>query len=332
MAAATCPHCFAPVRGDGRPSCLCAAAEAEDFDPLRIRPYVSLREHPYAPEGQGGEDGGGRASGGERETGAGVPPGGWRERRQELADLPGVDAAVHRAPHPTGPISRTFLSSGALPESAATSAPPPEGAVPPALSGPGPEAPATTGPRRPRLAVWAGIGAAVAVAALVIGTVALPVGGRDRAAPPDHGSVPPTAAAPTPATSAPTSDRPSPTTSRSRRPPGIPPRPYRTRVLPPPPPVRASGSVAAPSGGTSPSAPPTGPIVLREGSSGPEVVELQGRLRQMALYTGAADGRYGAAVRDAVARYQETYGVRGDPDGVYGSATRASLEARTAPP
>ncbi|MFK0290767.1 peptidoglycan-binding protein [Streptomyces sp. NPDC090442] len=324
MAAATCPHCFAPVRGDGRPTCLCAAIGAEDFDPLRIRPYVSLRERPYEPDSESGEAGGGRESGGDRESGAGAPPVGWRDRREELADLPGPDAAVHRAPRPTGPTSRTFLSSGAPPEGATTSGPPPEDAAPAPPSG--------GGPRRPRPAVWAGAGAAVAVAAIVLGTVALPVGGRDRAAPPDRGSVAPTTAAPTPATSAPTSDRPSPATSRSRRPPGVTPRPYRTRIPSPPPPVRASGSVAAPSGATSPSVPPTGPIVLREGSSGPEVVELQGRLRQTALYTGAADGRYGAAVRDAVARYQKTYGVHGDPDGVYGPATRASLEARTVRP
>ncbi|WP_274915907.1 peptidoglycan-binding domain-containing protein [Streptomyces sp. WZ-12] len=329
MAAATCPHCFAPVRGDGRPTCLCAAVEAEDFDPLRIRPYVSLREHPHEPDG---EAGGGRESGDDRRNGAGAPPGGWRDRREELADLPGVDAAVHRAPCPTGPTSETFLSSDAPPKGASTPVPPPEGAAPPPPSGPGPEVPAVPGPRRPRPAVWAGTGAAVAVAAIVIGTVALPVGGRDRAAPPDRGSWAPTTVVPTPVTSAPTSDRPSPATSRSRRPPGVTPRPYRTRVPPTPPPVRASGSVAAPSGGTSPSPAPTGPIVLREGSSGPEVVELQGRLRQTALYTGAADGRYGATVRDAVARYQETYGVHGDPDGVYGPATRASLEARTVQP
>ncbi|MGW5116952.1 peptidoglycan-binding domain-containing protein, partial [Streptomyces noursei] len=69
-----------------------------------------------------------------------------------------------------------------------------------------------------------------------------------------------------------------------------------------------------------------------EFSGMPAVVELQGRLRQVALYTGVADGQYGAAVRDAVARYQRTYGVHGDPDGVYGPATRASLEARTPQP
>ncbi|MER6049989.1 peptidoglycan-binding domain-containing protein [Streptomyces sp. NPDC001793] len=202
----------------------------------------------------------------------------------------------------------------------------------PPISDSGPPAP--TGRRRGRPAVLAVTGAAVAAAAIVIGTGALPGGDRDRAAPPDDGTTAPTAAVPTtagPTTSASAPVRPAPATSRSRTP-GPPPRPSRSPAPPPPPPVRASGSVAFPPGDPSPSAAPSGPIVLREGSSGPEVVELQERLRQMALYTGAADGLYGAAVRDAVARYQRTYGVHGDPDGVYGAPTRTALEARTRQP
>ncbi|USA05349.1 peptidoglycan-binding protein [Streptomyces lydicamycinicus] len=50
------------------------------------------------------------------------------------------------------------------------------------------------------------------------------------------------------------------------------------------------------------------------------------------MYPGPEDGRYDADVRDAVARYQRAYGVAGDPDGVYGAATRASLESRTQAP
>lgn len=42
MTAPLCPHRSAPVRGDGRPACLCAAVDADGFDPLRVRPYVSL--------------------------------------------------------------------------------------------------------------------------------------------------------------------------------------------------------------------------------------------------------------------------------------------------
>jgi peptidoglycan hydrolase-like protein with peptidoglycan-binding domain len=71
--------------------------------------------------------------------------------------------------------------------------------------------------------------------------------------------------------------------------------------------------------------------VLREGDQGPEVVELQQRLTQLNwVYEGEADGFYDAETRDAVARFQVAYGVRGDEEGVYGDDTRAALEAATA--
>ncbi|ANZ18954.1 putative peptidoglycan binding protein [Streptomyces noursei ATCC 11455] len=374
-AAPTCPHCFAPVRGDGRPTCLCAAAEAEDFDPLRLRPYVALPDRVAGPD-EGGEGGTAPCAG----PGAGPDPGpggeqdrlGSLDSLDSLEDLPGVDAAVHRFSRPAGPTSRTFHTSGPLsgplsdplsgPLSGPlmegeTSASFPEGATSgpfpgDAASGPFPEDTASgplprvaasdgsgppAGRRRTRSALLTAAGTAVTAvtaAAIVVGTGLLPDGDRDRAAPPDRGTSAPTTAVPTtaaPASPTPTPVRPSPATSRSRAP-GTLPHPSRSPAPPLPPPVRASGSVAVPSADASPSTAPTGPIVLREGSSGPEVLELQGRLRQLAIYTGAVDGQYGAEVRDAVARYQRTYGVHDDPDGVYGAATRASLEARTQQP
>ncbi|WP_051871966.1 peptidoglycan-binding protein [Streptomyces sclerotialus] len=72
--------------------------------------------------------------------------------------------------------------------------------------------------------------------------------------------------------------------------------------------------------------------VLSEGASGPEVAELQRRLAQLDLYAGPADGRYDAGVTASVARYQRTYGETEDPYGVYGRATRASLEFLTTEP
>ncbi|GGU52069.1 peptidoglycan-binding protein [Streptomyces albospinus] len=361
MTASSCPHCSAPVRGDGRPTCLCAAAEAADFDPLRLRPYVSL------PDGEGGgpdEDGAGDAA---YDGGAD-----GRHRLDDLDDLdglPGVDAAVHiadRAPDRTaldhvagGRTAGPSRGSDAAPHAPAPLTPPPispDTYAPPSLahhrrgptsptltSSPPPEPPAphTAAPsgRRRRVlpAVLAVTGAAVAATAILVGTDALPGVGRDRAAPPDGGTVTPTATIPT-------DDRdtaPAPTAHHSSAASATPHRTapattatlHKTAATPrPQAPVQASGSVTDSPGGSSPSAPPTGPIVLREGSSGPEVTELQGRLRQLALYAGPADGRYGTAVRDAVSRYQQTYGVHDDPDGVYGTPTRASLESRTREP
>ncbi|MCX4997510.1 peptidoglycan-binding domain-containing protein [Streptomyces longwoodensis] len=76
---------------------------------------------------------------------------------------------------------------------------------------------------------------------------------------------------------------------------------------------------------------PDGPGTLREGDNGPEVTDLQERLRRVPdVYDdGPTDGRYGTVLAEAVARFQLWYGVRGDESGVYGDDTRRDLESRT---
>ncbi|MEU3295348.1 peptidoglycan-binding domain-containing protein [Streptomyces longwoodensis] len=76
---------------------------------------------------------------------------------------------------------------------------------------------------------------------------------------------------------------------------------------------------------------PDGPGTLREGDSGPEVTDLQERLRRVPdVYDdGPTDGRYGTVLAEAVARFQLWYGIRGDESGVYGDDTRRDLESRT---
>ncbi|MFC7510774.1 peptidoglycan-binding protein [Streptomyces thermocarboxydus] len=71
--------------------------------------------------------------------------------------------------------------------------------------------------------------------------------------------------------------------------------------------------------------------VLRRGDRGPEVVELQQRLRQVWLYQGDADGRYSHRVEEAVRRYQWQWGIN-EELGVYGPRTRARLESETRTP
>jgi hypothetical protein len=77
---------------------------------------------------------------------------------------------------------------------------------------------------------------------------------------------------------------------------------------------------------------PDGPGTLRRGDSGPEVSELQERLRKIpnVYQDGATSGEYDATLTEAVARFQLWYGIRGDETGVYGNDTRRDLESRTA--
>jgi murein L,D-transpeptidase YcbB/YkuD len=76
---------------------------------------------------------------------------------------------------------------------------------------------------------------------------------------------------------------------------------------------------------------PDGSGTLRQGDSGPQVTDLQERLRRIPnVYDdGPTDGTYGTTLTAAVARFQLWYGIRGDEDGVYGDDTRRDLESRT---
>ncbi|MFJ6750578.1 peptidoglycan-binding protein [Streptomyces sp. NPDC091266] len=377
MTAPTCPHCFAPVRGDGRPTCLCAAAGEEDFDPLHIRPYVSLPEGTDTYEGADAYQGSdtyqgadtyegsgtyeagepGEAGGGAGGAGPATAPGaGSLPGRLSEGPPPGAEASdlpLFPAPRHAGPTSRTFTSSDTpfgLPSGTSSAASSGAESFAPAAASPAPAPPASPAPaasprRRKRAlpATLAAVAAAVAAASVLIGSEALSGGERERAAPPDRGTVAPTAAFPTGGPTGPTGSgtpsgpaaprAPSASSEASAGPlPGSSADPDASSA-PHPAPTRADGSVTHAPGEVGATAPATGPIVLREGSSGPEVTELQGRLRQLALYAGVGNsGRYDAGVRDAVARFQEVYGVEGDGEGVYGAATRASLESRTSEP
>ncbi len=63
--------------------------------------------------------------------------------------------------------------------------------------------------------------------------------------------------------------------------------------------------------------------ILRQGSSGPDVTELQKRLTSERVYTGSASGYFGALTKAAVVRYQEKYAL--EPVGVVGPKTQAEL-------
>ncbi|MFE3326775.1 peptidoglycan-binding protein [Streptomyces sp. NPDC059176] len=81
-----------------------------------------------------------------------------------------------------------------------------------------------------------------------------------------------------------------------------------------------------------PSASGQAPTGLGPGDNGPDVFELQARLEQVWLYDGPFNGRYDGRVESAVADYQASRGIDGDPEGFYGPETRAALEVETDDP
>ncbi|MFG2748339.1 peptidoglycan-binding domain-containing protein [Streptomyces xanthophaeus] len=95
----------------------------------------------------------------------------------------------------------------------------------------------------------------------------------------------------------------------------------------------AAGQVpGTPSGAASSPAPSAGATeepTLRRHDSGPQVVELQQRLAQIGAWSRPQRGRYDRHLQNEVQRFQAEHGVRGDPPGVYGPATRRVLEAMT---
>ncbi|MGW3458910.1 peptidoglycan-binding domain-containing protein [Streptomyces olivaceoviridis] len=294
----TCPECGTPRGPDNTPSCDCTArasealretrtaeaAAAEDFDPLRIRPYVEMRsapeEHPSAPP-------------------AGTAP----------------------PPHPQLPVS-------------------PLGPVEPDAPTVGTEADRPR--RRSRRTVLLAAGGAgvavVAVAGSALFSYQAPV--RGRAAQEVRESIPETttrapssATAPAPpVASRPPLPSPSATADPSPSQGSASPSPTTTPTAS----ASASRAAASPTPSTTPSGTPgttpAAPPVLRRGDTGPEVTELQQRLRRLNLYAGRIDGIFTRPVEDAVRTYQLARGIMGDGLGTYGPATRRSLESETPEP
>ncbi|MEV0690389.1 peptidoglycan-binding protein [Streptomyces sp. NPDC050388] len=233
----------------------------------------------------------------------------------------------------------------------------------PAAAGPatnlelGPDAggPASRDRRRRRTALLTAAGAVVAVAGAAgwaSGLFAYEAPSRDGALPddvrvsvPDAPSVPPSASA-SPSEGASPSASPSLLVSASAS-------PSESASPSASPSVSASedGASASPSDTAEPSsaAPTTAPAeapeevadeevrevtgaVLRRGDRGPEVVELQHRLRQLYLYNSELHGRFNRRLEDALRNYQWSRGISGDELGVYGPETRSRLESETREP
>ncbi|MEU9410018.1 peptidoglycan-binding domain-containing protein [Streptomyces sp. NPDC048281] len=318
-----CPECGTPKGPDGSPSCDCnrrtadalrdartaEQAAAEDFDPLRIRPYVAI-------EADADADAGDRAAGadGDGDRAADADAG-------ETAPLPVVTepSAVPVAAEATVPLRAVAAD---LVEAA----------------------PARPSRRLPRWALLAAVAGAVvgifAVAGFAGGLFAHVTPERDTAGPADvRESVPDvtpstaSASAAAPATSPGTSPPATPSGSASPSASRSPSSPAPSSATPSPTPSRsATPTGSASTTGAAASAQPTSAPVLRPGDTGAEVTELQQRLAQLNLFTGKADGHYDSKTESAVRTYQLARGILSDESGVYGAATRAALESETTEP
>ncbi len=78
-----------------------------------------------------------------------------------------------------------------------------------------------------------------------------------------------------------------------------------------------------------PSAPTPEPV-LRTGSAGQTVKDLQSRLLTLGYYAGEVDGRFGAGTKEAVILFQTANGLQAD--GIVGSETREVLYSANAKP
>ena len=104
-------------------------------------------------------------------------------------------------------------------------------------------------------------------------------------------------------------------------------------------PVNASGFDAPVQAPVALSAPPTGGLdavtaspatFLRNGSTGPQVSDLQQRLKDAGFDPGPIDGQFGDQTRAAVLAYQRSKGIQ--VDGIVGPQTKAALLGLEIPP
>ena len=75
---------------------------------------------------------------------------------------------------------------------------------------------------------------------------------------------------------------------------------------------------------------PTPEPILRTGSQGQMVTDLQSRLKNLGYYDGEIDGQFGAGTREAVSAFQKQNGL--DADGIVGAETREILFSAAAKP
>lgn len=314
MTGQLCPECGTPRDAYGRPGAGCdcseraAIAAAEDFDPLRIRPYVALKDPdvpstpppPLSPppydEGAGAGDGEVHGDGADDRS-EGTDPA--ETMRLSLPGLrttaPGATAADPERPGGRRTFARVALTAAAVV------------AVIGAASFAGGLFTGDDGGDEATADLNSGLPTASAKAdPSTSASASTPASTSASASASGSGPGTASASASKPATSG----APSPTTK-----PTVPSKPP-TEEAPRP---DATGTPQAAGAGTD----------LRRGDSGAQVEELQRRLSEVWLYNDEYDGRFGERVEAAVRVYQSYKSIEGDPSGVYGPNTRRALEAET---
>ncbi|MEV6683148.1 peptidoglycan-binding domain-containing protein [Streptomyces erythrochromogenes] len=175
---------------------------------------------------------------------------------------------------------------------------------------------------RPQLLAAAGAAAAVVAA---VGAAALGHSGADDTAgqPVAAVSTPEKTEPPRP-TANPAGTAPQPTPSTPPPSPSKPPKPRKASPTPSRTPTASSTSAPA----------PTGPARVRDtylayGMRGPEVADLQFRLRATGFYGGYVNGVYNDQLHRSVAAYQKARNIHSDLTGAYGPETRTVLTAES---
>ncbi|MFD5362476.1 peptidoglycan-binding protein [Streptomyces tendae] len=403
-AGAACPECGTPRAADNTPSCACGtrasdalrdartaqAAAAEDFDPLRIRPYVELdgagkpsdtpdtsgpsdapdTSGPSGSSGSSGEPsaapasdsdpdatmtlravdaGAGTGAGAGAGTGAAAGTGAGTAAGAGAGSPAGDAEATSALPTPLAPSTGSPSAHDLRLFDASATAPLPR-------VGPGAESADSGGrpPRRRRKGVLLSAAGAVVVvvgaAGFASGLFSYDTPSRDGALPdevrasvpdPSTSEAPPsagpstTAASPTPSASASPSESASPSAEPSS---SASPSPSASSASPTPSrsaePTQSTSAPAeeAPQESEEDDGDPGGGPTLRRGDQGPEVVELQQRLKEKWMYWGDLNGNYNRQVEDAVRQYQWESRIHTDEVGVYGPETRRRLESETREP
>lgn len=310
-----CPECGTPRDAYGRSGAGCDCAEraaiaaAEDFDPLRIRPYVALKE----PDG----------------AVPSTPPPASPSQPSPHESVPSVPPASPLPPE----VHDGDRSEGGDPAETMR-------LTLPGLRTPRPlpaAEPERTGGRKTfaMVALTAAAVAVIGTASFAGGLFSGGDGGGEATSDLNSGlstaSVEPDSS-PSASKSGPESASPAGSGAGTASASASASASKPAKSGPPPPSTKPAAPSRTPTNAQGPdAAPPTnkaGPG-LGLGDSGPEVEVLQRRLSEIWLYNGGYDGQYSDRVESAVRIYQSYKNIEGDPSGVYGPHTRRALEAET---